>query len=477
MTDLKPDPRNARKHTDGNKKLIKQSLQEVGAFRSIAVDGDDIIRAGNGVFEQAQELGLKVRVIEAEPDELIAVKRKDLTGEKAERAAIFDNRTQEVSEWDQDVLKIIERETPEVLEGIYSAGQWMDQAIAESKAKANQENDDDREISREQRSEDLQEKYQVKPGDLFQLGDHRLICGDATDPDSYKRLMDGQPADLVFTDPPYGVDAEAKFDFISKLEAARGQVRDEIRRKVKNDNIDVHSLETIITQAFKNIVAYTRDQAGFYIWHATDTRRLFERALDLAGLEEKQYITWVKGHFVIGYSDYQYISEYCFYCQKIGSQANYYGDRSQTTAWRIAINSGKEIAASLANGIIVSDGAGDQLFISPKMPKNSKVRKFVLAGGSVSIDSGSASHIWEVSHENANESFHPTQKPVELAINAIRNSSKVGDIILDPFAGSGSTMIAAERTGRKARIMVDPVYCAAAIHRWNTITGQDPERL
>lgn len=127
MTDkLQPDPKNARRHTLRNKSLIRQSLEELGAFRSIAVDGDDIIRAGNGVYEQAKELGLKVRVIEAAPDELIAVKRSDLTGDKAERAALFDNRTAETSEWDESVLALLASTEPDVIDGIFDGGELAD---------------------------------------------------------------------------------------------------------------------------------------------------------------------------------------------------------------------------------------------------------------------------------------------------------------------------------------------------------------
>jgi hypothetical protein len=103
--------------------IIKESLQEIGPFRSIAIDGDDIIRAGNGVYEQAQALGMKIRVIEASPDELIAVKRTDLTGEKAERAALYDNRAAELSEWDADILDLIKEESPQVVAGIFEIGE------------------------------------------------------------------------------------------------------------------------------------------------------------------------------------------------------------------------------------------------------------------------------------------------------------------------------------------------------------------
>jgi len=122
MAELKPDPKNARRHTPRNRDLIRRSLQEVGPFRSIGVDGEGIVRAGNGVYEQAQQLGLKIRVVEAAPDELIAVKRPDLTGAAAERAALYDNQAGELSEWDTGVLAQIASEAPQVLDGIFDDG-------------------------------------------------------------------------------------------------------------------------------------------------------------------------------------------------------------------------------------------------------------------------------------------------------------------------------------------------------------------
>jgi len=117
------DPRNARHHSNRNKAVIRQSLQEVGPFRSIAIDGDGIIRAGNGVYEQAQEMGLTIRVVEAGPDELIAVKRPDLTGERAERAGLLDNYAGDTSVWDADVLALLESEAPDVIEGVFEPGE------------------------------------------------------------------------------------------------------------------------------------------------------------------------------------------------------------------------------------------------------------------------------------------------------------------------------------------------------------------
>src|SRR3990167_3261321 len=117
---VKIDPRNARRHPARNQEIIKQSLQEVGPFRSIALDGKNIIRAGNGVYEQAQKLGIKLRIVDAKPTELIAVRRKDLSGKNAERAALYDNRAGELAEWNAEILQELERDLKELLDGILS---------------------------------------------------------------------------------------------------------------------------------------------------------------------------------------------------------------------------------------------------------------------------------------------------------------------------------------------------------------------
>ncbi len=131
---LKLDTNNARRHPERNKTLIKQSLEEIGGFRSIAVDGDNVIRAGNGVYEQAQELGLKVRVVDAAKDELIAVRRKDLKGQKAMRAALLDNLASDTSEFDEAMIQEFSAENPELLEGLLEYPELSDLLISEAEA-------------------------------------------------------------------------------------------------------------------------------------------------------------------------------------------------------------------------------------------------------------------------------------------------------------------------------------------------------
>jgi hypothetical protein len=205
MSDIRPDPRNARKHPDANKALIRQSLEEVGGFRSIAVDGEGIIRAGNGVYEQAVALGLKIRIIEAARDELIAVKRPDLVGELAERAAILDNRSGELAEWDAEVLAWLKENEPAVVDGMWDGYEWrsiLSQIEDAGKSPEDQGAQIDGLI--------LRQKWGWRPPVWVFRGkthgaSHRLLCGDSTI-HRCRQLMNSQRAVLFATDPIHLVD-------------------------------------------------------------------------------------------------------------------------------------------------------------------------------------------------------------------------------------------------------------------------------
>lgn len=192
--EIKFDPKNARKHGERNKALIKKSLEEVGGFRSIAIDGNNILRAGNGVYEQARALGLKTRIVDAKPGEIIAVRRNDLKGKRAERAALLDNRAGELSEWDADVIKDLDKD---LLEGIFDAGELKQLGMEEEA-----EEDPGDLIDK---AAELQKKWKVRAGDLWQLGKHKLLCGDSLDAEAIANLTKTKVMG-VCTDPPYDLD-------------------------------------------------------------------------------------------------------------------------------------------------------------------------------------------------------------------------------------------------------------------------------
>lgn len=399
MTPIQFDPRNARRHPDQNKALIRQSLEEVGAFRSIAVDGEDIIRAGNGVYEQAVALGLKVRIVEAAPDELIAVKRPDLVGELAERAAILDNRAGETSTWDEAVLAYLKENQPDVVEGLWSEDEWK--AIL---ANLEEETQDDRSGQAESAdagdlldaAQQLQVKWGTAPGQLWSCGRHLVACGDATDAGLVRRLFSDRPADMMWTDPPYGV------DYVGKTKDAL---------TIENDG--AKDLDELLRLAWAAVDPVLRVGAPFYIAHPAGILSLvFGKSVIDAGWHFHETLVWVKDSMVLGHSDYHYKHEPIIYGWK-GANRPWYAGRDQVTTFEV-----------------------------PR-PKRSEL--------------------------------HPTMKPIELIELQMANSSTKGDLVVDLFLGSGTTLIASERLGRTCRgTEKDPKYVAVVLERYLQFTGQTP---
>ena len=297
-----------------------------------------------------------------------------------------------------------------------------------------------------------------KPGDLWILGPHRLICGDATDEPTIERLMDGEKAAMVHTDPPYGVSYETQSGKFAMI---------------KNDDKTHDDLfYKLLLPAFNNYRKHTIDEAAFYIWHASSTRRDFEDAMTAAGLMENQYIIWAKNGISLGRADYQWAHEPCFYASKAGISPKFYGDRAQHTVWRVTTRKDGQMMTVLGSGVVLTDGTGGKLCITDKPPKGKKMRYVRMEEGKP-IDlfqEDRMQTVWEVARET--NTLHPTQKPVEIPIRAIENSSEPGEIVLDFFGGSGSTLMGAELTGRRCySTELDPVYCDVIISRYVAQTG------
>lgn len=229
----------------------------------------------------------------------------------------------------------------------------------------------------------------IVPGDLFEIGEHRLLCGDSTTTDSYDRLMQGEQADMCVTDPPYNV-------------AYEGKTADKM--KIQNDSMSASAFYQFLYDFYTALTTCTKKGGAIYVWHASSEVVNFAKAMVDAGWLLKQQLIWVKNSMVMGRQDYQWKHEPCLYGWLEGAAHNWYSDRSQTT-------------------------------------------------------------VIEFNRPNRNAE-HPTMKPVGLFAYQIQNSSKKGDIVIDPFAGSGTTMVACEETGRKARVIeLDPKYCAVIIDR------------
>lgn len=388
ISDLKFDHKNARKRTDSSAKLIQESLQRYGAARSIVIDEDNRILAGNGTIEGAKALGLtKLKVIEASGDEIIAVRRSGLSEDEKVGLAIADNRAAELSDWDAEMLHQLSEEhdlepwfDPEDLEALLNDAEQL------APVEGNTDPDDVPEAPADPIT---------KPGDLWILGNHRLLCGDSTDTIALERLMENQPADLWLTDPPYNVSYE-------------GKTKEALT--IKNDSMKDGDFRQFLHDVYVAANCFLKPGASFYIWHADSEGYNFRGAAHDIGWKIRQCLVWVKSVMVMGRQDYQWKHEPCLYGWTEGAAHTWCSDRKQTTVLE---------------------------FDKPR--RNGE---------------------------------HPTMKPVDLFQYLMTNSCKVGDIVLDSFGGSGTTLIAAERTHRKARLMeLDPSYCDVIVKRWEDFTG------
>ena len=198
LKDLKPDEKNARKHNPRNIGMIADALREVGAARSGVIDEDGNILAGNGTYEALSEAGIeKVKVVEADGNEWVVVKRKGLTKKEKVKLALYDNRTSELADWDIENLGILDEEHDDLLSNLFTEDELAD-IFGDKSGPGELEGEDD--------APKPPEEPKTKLGDLYQLGDHFLLCGNSTTQNSVDHLMNGEKADMVFTDPPYGID-------------------------------------------------------------------------------------------------------------------------------------------------------------------------------------------------------------------------------------------------------------------------------
>ncbi len=238
------------------------------------------------------------------------------------------------------------------------------------------------------------ENPRSKRGDIYTLGDHRLLCGDATHSGDVAMLMEGIKADLVFTDPPYNVDYEGYTDL-----------------KIKNDHMSTEEFSDFLALSFKSYRNACKDGASLYICHPSSFQREFQTAIELEGFKVRTQIIWAKNTFAWGFGRYKFQHEPLFYAHVKGQSDPWYGDKRQSTLWQ------------------------------ERKPAANKL--------------------------------HPTMKPVELVMRAISNSSKAGDLVLDLFGGSGTTLIAAEKLNRRCFAMeFDEGYCDVIVKRWEDFSGR-----
>lgn len=271
------------------------------------------------------------------------------------------------------------------------------------------------------------------PGDVWELGRHRLMCGDSTKEADVAKLMGGEQAHLLLTDPPYNVDYQ-------------GGTKEKM--KIANDNMDDVAFVSFLTAAFNCAIQAMRPGAAFYVWHADSKGYEFRTALKEVGLTLRETLIWVKNALVLGRQDYQWRHEPCLYGWKDGAAHYFVDDRSQST--------------------VIEDAGVDY-----RKLKKDELLKLVLQLTDVSVPN---TVIYE--DKPTKNDINPTMKPVKLMARLIKNSSKQEQLVLDLFGGSGSTLIACEQINRKCFTMeYDPKYCDAILDRWEKLTGEEAERI
>ena len=386
---LLPYARNARTHSDEQVAQIAASIAEFGFTNPILAGADGVIVAGHGRLAAAHKLGLALVPV---------VILEHLSPTQRRALVIADNRIAENAGWDEAMLRIelvtLQDDDFDVSLTGFDADALAD-LLADEDGNGDGETDDDA-------VPEITETPISRPGDVWLLGGHRLLCGDSTKAECFEQLLQGEQVDMVFTDPPYNV---------NYANTAKDKMRG-TNRAILNDNLGdgfYDFLLAVLTPTIANC------RGGIYVAMSSSELDVLQSAFREAGGKWSTFVIWAKNTFTLGRSDYQRQYEPILYGWPEGATRHWCGDRDQSDVWQI------------------------------KKP-----------------------------HKN---DLHPTMKPVELVERAIRNSSRPGNVVLDPFGGSGTTLIAAEKSGRLARLIeLDPKYVDVIVRRWQDWTGKQATR-
>ena len=417
IKDLKPNTDNPRRISKGEMNKLMRSLKEFGFLDPVIVnshpDRKGIIIGGHQRVQAAKRMGIKeVPVI--------------YTKLAHEKESLLNMALNEISgEWDEDKLRALLTELSDQDVDLTLSGfdePFIDEILSS-------EADLDREANIDQAPlPPINPK--AKLGDCWTLGRHRLVCGDSTKKETFEQLMGDEKADLSWTDPPYGVSYRGT-----------NNPNDRDWGVMQNDDLTGEKLQTFLTAVYKNLYQYTKDNVPIYSCYASRNHFQFETALKEAGYVVNQTLVWEKGH-VLGHSDYHWCHEPILYCNKEGQTKPWYGDRTHKT--------------------VILQATIEQLQEKKKeelIDMISKIRQ--------------ASDIVHLQKDPSSEYVHSTQKPVELSRQMIKNSSRPKSIILEPFCGSGATLLACETSNRSCRaIEIEPKYVDVIIIRWQKYTDQ-----
>lgn len=425
VSSLIPYERNAKKHPEEQIEKIKKSILEFGFISPCLIDKKNRIIAGHGRVEASKQLGI---------EKVPCVYIEGLTEEQRRAYILADNKLTELGGWDLETVSEELAELKALDFDITTTGFSIDDILFD-------EFEDDLPIKEEEK-EDVPNI--VKLGEVWKLGEHRLMCGDSTNPEDVAKLMDGKEADLLETDPPYNVSLGQTEGHPLRLSEAKQLHRRTDGLIITNDDWETEEdFINFLVRAFTAALDVMKPGAVFYIWYA-DTQALnFRRACHRAGMTIRENLIWVKNIFAFGRQDYQWRHEPCFYGWK-GGAGHYFIDLRSLTTVQEADLENKEKAELIELLQNLLDDIGT-VFHEDKPSRNA---------------------------------LHPTMKPVGLIKKQIRNSTREGELVLDLFGGSGSTLIACEQMNRKCNIMeYDEFYASAIVRRWEEETGEKAVKI
>jgi DNA modification methylase len=435
---LIPYINNARKHSEEQIKKIQSSIREFGFLNPVMIDGNHNVIAGHGRIEAARREGMT---------EIPCVFVEHLSDAQRKAYIIADNRLAEDAGWDELILKNELQALAEMGFDTDLTGFFLEDFVDE----------DDPRDEREPSDEELAAMVtMVNPGEVWALGAHRLMCGDSTKPEDFEKLMADTKAALVITEPPYNVNYGDKAEMLEEYLDGKGH---RITSKILNDNMGDQEFRQFLTDAFTRANEAMVPGAPIYVFHAETEGINFREAFKAAGLKLSQCLIWVKSAFVLGRQDYHWRHEPILYGWKEGEAHPWYGGRKKDTA-------------------ILEECPG----VTVKQTKKGDLITFTDGFTTVSIRAKE----YEIEDTNTviyherptRNDDHPTMKPIGLIVKLLRNSSKRGDVVLDPFGGSGSTLLACEEQKRTCYTMeLAPEYCDVIIRRWEAVTGGKAERV
>jgi DNA modification methylase len=428
---LVPYARNARTHSAAQIEQIARSIREFGFTNPVLITAAGGIVAGHGRVLAAQSMGLGS----------VPCLRVDWLTEAQRRAYVLaDNKIAMNAGWDEQMLA-------EELRGLREDGFDMDlmgfsdeelDGLAGSGAGVAAKDPDE--------CPDVEKKAVSCLGDIWAVGEHRVMCGDSTTPAAMGLLMAGVLADLCWTDPPYNVAYGDKAEALQKYNKGHRNTN-----RILNDDLDAESFGKFLAAFYRTAWAFIKQGGGLYVAHSETERAAFTREMLAAGFKLSGVVIWKKNALVLGRSDYQWMHEPILYGWKEGKGHRWFGGRKNTTVVELEAGSPFTKRAdgrweiNLGLSVFIVDGNAEVQEVVPSVIAENKPTR---------------------------NDIHPTMKPVALIERMLRNSGRTGDVVLDPFGGSGSTLMAAERLHMRARVLeLSPVYVDVIIRRWQTFTG------